>query len=359
MAKNSSACRSIDRSPWFQALLFPFLVLSFFSISGSQSSALAADPSQDWLAPASFPIATGPADQTSPAVEGDIVIYKEVQGTIRNLYGINLAGSAGAQLLTNDLSRLLRNLDIKSSRAIYQENGYWRFCSQDLAVEPWNQATANCVAANTGTDISATSDGRGVYYSGSSGLSGSGGIYFLDFRTGVHTTIDPNMYTSSPYVTDTGAIWTRSIGWQGRYSSNVIVSGSQYLSGPGCQMNTNRDIARVAGSSIIYNRWINPGDYDVVTYVGNPDSVDEAIRCAEADVAAGPGDQKNAEITTYHDDKGQAHDLIVWEDSRNGNFDIYMKDLATSQEVAISQEYDHPQHPATPLASHGRPFLFS
>jgi len=343
------------RMPWLRTLLFLLVVWGFFIFYGSQSFALASDPSQDWLVQDPSSIATGPTQQSIPAAEGDIVIYKS--GT--DLFGINIAGDAGPQLLANSLSTQLNNFDIKSKRAIYQINdGVRKFCSKDLAVEPWNQVAPNCVATTTGYNISANSDGMGVYYDGSYGISGSGGIYYVDFNAGTYSNFSSNIYTSHPYVTTLGPIWTKWQSWQGRYYSNVItLLGSVYMSGPGCEMNTNRDISRAAGGFIIYNRKIGTGDWDLVAYLGDPDSDDADIRCAESVVAGGAGDQRDAEVASYRDEQGQIHDLIVWEDSRNGNFDIYMKDLATSQEVAVCLDAGDQKEPAITLDSEGHPLI--
>lgn len=338
-----------------RTLLFLLFAWGMFILCGSQSFALAADPSQDWLVQDPSPIATGSTQQSIPAVEGDIVIYKAGN----DLFGINLAGDSGSQLLANNLSTHLSNLDIKSKRAIYQtSDGVRKFCSKDLSAEPWSsQPPLNCVAATTGYGISATNDGLGVYYNGSYGLSGSGGIFFVDFNTGTYSNIASSMYTSHPYVASTGPIWTEWQGWQGRYYSNVIMQGSTYLSGPGCEMNTSRDFARDAGGHIMYDRKVGTGDWDLVAYLGDPYSQNSTSRCAETVIAGGTGDQRDAEVASYRDENGQSHDLIVWEDSRNGNFDIYMKDLATSQEVAICQDAGDQINPAITLSADGRPFI--
>ncbi|MBI5871368.1 MAG: hypothetical protein HZB44_10530 [Actinobacteria bacterium] len=341
--------------PWTRALLFCLLIWGSFIVYSSQQYAMAADPSQDWLVQDASPIATGPAEQSIPAAEGDIVIYRS--GT--DLYGINLAGNAGSQLLANNLSDRLNNLDIKSKRAIYQKIDTGRkFCSQDLSVEPWSQAPLNCVTTTTGYNISANPDGMGVFYDGSYGSSGSGGIYYVDFNAGTYSNFSSYIYTSHPYVTALGPIWTKWQSWQGSYRSNVItLLGLVDKSGPGCEMNTNRDIARAGGGFIIYNRKIGTGDWDLVAYLGEPDSDDADIRCAEGVVAGGVGDQRDAEVASYSDAQGQVHDLIVWEDSRNGNFDIYMKDLATSREYPICLGAGDQKEPAITIDSEGQPFI--
>jgi len=76
---------SYTRSSQFRGLLFLVLSTCIFLIY-AQSPVFAADSSQDWLVPASFPIATGATTQAIPAVDGDT--YSRPGANSNDLYGL-------------------------------------------------------------------------------------------------------------------------------------------------------------------------------------------------------------------------------------------------------------------------------
>jgi hypothetical protein len=213
------------------------------------------------------------------------------------------------------------------------------------------------VAATTAYNISASDDGWDVYYDGSYGLSGSGGIYHMDFSTGTYSKINSYIYSQQPFVSNFGVIWTAWQSWQGRYYSDVIKLGQANLTGPGCGADTTRDYPRAVDSFVFYDRKIGDGDWDLVTYVGDPDAQDTDERCAETALAGCAGNQRDSEFVSFKDKNGQMHPLIVWEDSRTGNWDIYLKDLLTGQEVPVCKCDGDQINPDITLDSDGQPFI--
>jgi hypothetical protein len=101
----------------------------------------------------------------------------------------------------------------------------------------------------------------------------------------------------------------------------------------------------------------SPIDYDLYTYTGDPESENPDMKCAETPLVQAAGNQQDSEFVDYVDATGQHHTVLVWEDSRNGNWDIYLKDLFTHQEVPVCVEAGDQTNPDITLDSEGLPFI--
>ena len=190
--------------------------------------------------------------------------------------------------------------------------------------------------------------------------NGHPGIQIADFNLGNFSILDTDQFATDPFFSDAGVYYTLWAGWRGMFYSDVITMGpniDSYRTGPGCGMDTARHHARADGPRFFFQEKVGTSGWDIMTYNGIPTSDVASERCSESTMIGGPGDQEDAEFVDYHDENGNVHQLVVWQDNRNGNWDIYMEDMATGQVLPVCACPGDQEKPSITLDGNGKPFV--
>ncbi|MBK5225510.1 MAG: hypothetical protein JJD96_02930 [Thermoleophilia bacterium] len=350
------------------------VLLGLLAIWIAHVSQASAAPNDDWIFAEPFSIVTNAANQDKPTADGDIVAWRDYPNSslVPYLYGKNLSSGSEQQLSTYSLSKYMSYMDMKGGTLTYQtSSGSWLLCTRNLALDPANLTAApeNCIATSTAYGISISQSGNRVIFDGQEYTNG---IRVADFDTGQVGVLDTNTYgTNSPYANRDMGFWQSQMSFEGRYYEYVIMKrpldGSlpvNNVTGRGCADGPPTTIVRAhpraAGDMVVFARKNNSNgvitDYNIAIPTVAPDDDDRDLRCNDPLVVDEPYDQQNPEITEINVD-GVNHHLVVWEDNRNGNWDVYAKDLENNQEVPICVCPGDQRFPDVTVDSSGKPFI--
>lgn len=306
--------------------------------------------------PAAAAVSTDPNPQLTPAVSGDIVVWKESRNGNFDIYGYDLAKQQELAIVTDTSTQ--QSPAVSGNIVVWQDlrNGNWDIFSKNLVTGVETQVTTDlstqqnpAISGNivvwedfrdgdweiysknltTGVETRLTTDPGRQRYAEIDGnrvvwednRSGDWDIYMMDLGTSVTTQItsDPNPQ-NLPDISGSRIVWQdyRNGHWD-IYSYNVA---------SGTELRVTNDFdhqtgARISGQTVIWQDF-RGGNFDMYMY----------------DVASGAETQVTSDVASqlYGDIDGT---VIVWEDLRNGNQDIFLARLeAQIQRVAGSDRYD-------------------
>ncbi|MHB9112787.1 MAG: hypothetical protein ACYC4D_09235 [Thermoleophilia bacterium] len=324
-----------------------------------------------------IPVAQGPGDQVSPAVEGGTAVYNDLgRSTLgwvvrKDIFSGDSAdiGSAG----------VTAGPDIDSGAVAWQNRNN-QVCRRPLA-----GGVDKCVTINTASSLS-LSGTRAI-----TGHNSSSTIRLVDFGTGSSKILDSHNFSGYRYGPDIDgdrAVWVRLRGYAGRYYEPVLytldlqTNITEYMTRLGGGVNETgasrygRQHPTISGNRILYQQKENdidqdwdifeafsetfgvvvvsePGDQthpslsgNLVVYqdnrTGHPDEsgrwtgewniyMKDLASGVEQPVCTAPGDQKNPVI------KGN---MVVWQDNRGGDWDVYAAVLSpAAEDASLLEQY--------------------
>ncbi|MBI5871386.1 MAG: hypothetical protein HZB44_10620 [Actinobacteria bacterium] len=324
-----------------------------------------------------IPVAQGPGDQITPAVEDGTAVYNDlgrsVQGWIvkKEIFSGDSAEVGGAGVTAGP--------DIDSG-AIAWQNSNNQVCRRPLA-----GGDDKCVTVSAASSLS-LSGSRAI-----TSHNGSSTIRLVEFDTASSKILDSynfSGYRYGPDIDGDRTVWVRERGYAGRYYEPVLFTYeiptkiSEYVSRLGGGVNETgasrfgRQHPTISGNRILYQHMENdiardwdifeavsetfgvmvvdePGDQvnpslsgNLVVYqdnrTGHPDEsghwtgewniyLKDLATGMEQPVCTAPGDQKNPVI------KGN---MVVWQDNRDGDWDVYAAVLApASEDTSLLEQY--------------------
>lgn len=236
------------------------------------------------------------SDQREPAIWNDRVVYQD------NYYGdwdvylsdISDAGNPVSYFMTPDEQNYINN---QTNPAIHGNTVVWQ---DQLAADNWNIVAADITEPNNPS------------------------VYIVDDLT--YSQAAPAVYRSSVvYQDDTygdSDIWSADVWLKNAPQYQAVVSDDAGL---------NQTVPAVWGSIAIYEHETAGGDIDIY-------GRDMSIPDSEPFIFASSAGLQQAPDISGH--------LVVWQDNRNGNWDIYGYNLITQQEFQITASLADQTNPA-------------
>jgi len=277
-----------------------------------------------------IPVDTAPADQVNPRVEGTVTVYNDrgrsLQGWLvaKGLFDADPTPLAGPGVVAGP--------DIEGG-AIAWQNGNYQACRRLLAGDSQEQ----CMTFPTATDFS-LSGTRAVATVGS-GAS----VRLADFGTMSSKYIESSTTMGSRFgsvIEGDSVVWVRQRGNSAYYEPiiyyhNLATGVTQYMTKTGGGMNSNggskyaRQHPTISGGRVLYQQKLNEQNTTWDIFEAIPDTFGSAV-------VQKPGDQMNpslsGNIVVYQDNRtGQVDESGRWV----GDWNIYMMDLNTGIEQPV------------------------
>lgn len=310
--------------------LMPFVLVAFicwyFADFSGVSEAATALP----LAVREVEVSIAPGDQLSPDIESGTVVFldKSIAGADRLLI----------KNLTDGQEREFASAaGIWAGPAIDGGRVAWQTSDSQVCLRPLAGGLDRCIAAPPAAALALSGSTALIKDSGST-------IRLLDFNTMRSRMLDsydvPNM-RYDPDIDSSQAVWVKERGYAGKYYEPLIVSYdlttgvSTYLTklgggtGPEGGSKYLRRHPSISNGRVIYQQKINEHGQQWDIFATSPDTYG-------VPVVEEPGDQINPSFSG---------NLVVYQDNRGGYFDetgqwvgewnIYLKDLETNIEQPV------------------------
>lgn len=288
------------------------------------------------------PVASIEALQQTPDVDNGCVVWAEQFDGDWNIYGYDLFNVSVGFFVVDDLAGSNQIAPaIWNDRVVYQDDSYgdWDVYVSDISdanvpvpylltlTEQYflDNQTAVAIHGNTAVWQSyvIVDDGQGD-------IIEDWGIFAADIT-------DPNtpfVYLVDDYSANqqSPAVYRSRVVYQDDYygdwdilSADIWLKKSpQYYNVIADETGLNQENPAVWGDTVICQADTGEGDYDIVSVdMSNPEAHEITT------VAGGLSSQINPDISGH---------LVVWQDNRNGNWDIYGYNLITDQEFLITTE---------------------
>lgn len=312
-------------------MVLGLITVACWDLSDTGRAGVNGQPAVSWgWSVTEIPVAQGPGDQVSPAVEGGTAVYNDLgrsaQGWVvrKDIFSGDSAEIGGAGVKTGP--------DIDSGAVA------WQNTSNQVCRRPLAGGADKCVTVNAASSLS-LSGNRAI-----TGHNSSSTIRLVDFGTSSSKILDSHNSSGFRYGPDIDGdktVWVRERGYAGRYYEPVLftfdlqTSVSEYMTRLGGGVNGfgasrfGRQHPTVSGNRTLYQQKENAADQDWDIF----EAFGETFGFT---VVGEPGDQTNPSLSG---------NLIVYQDNRTGHPDgsgrwtgewnIYMKDLASGIEQPV------------------------
>ncbi len=309
--------------------LITLVFMDFSDVGRVGASEPPPDPPSGWNV-AETPVAVGPGDQIAPAVWETTVVYNDLNQSAsgwafrKELFEVDPEPVAGPVINAGPTI---------NDGAIAWQGGDNRVCRKALV-----DGLEKCVATAAATELSLSGE-RAVITVG----NGSS-VRLVDFRTLSSKYLDSSSTAGSrsgPVIEGDKAAWVRERGYAGLYyepiiyATDLVANTFGYVTKPGGGHNTggvskySRQNPTLSGGRIFYQQKINEAGNDWNICEATPDTFGDPL-------VAVTGDQVSPSASG---------DLIVYQDNRTGHFNeagnwvadwnIYLKDLSTGLEQPV------------------------
>ncbi|MDO8737256.1 MAG: hypothetical protein Q7K29_09295 [Thermoleophilia bacterium] len=277
-----------------------------------------------------IPVAQGPGDQVSPAVEGGTAVYNDLERSAagwvvsKDIFGEDAApiGSAG----------VIAGPDIDSGAVA------WQNLNNQVCRRPLAGGADKCVTVSAASSLSLSGNKAITSHNSSST------IRLVNFDTSSSKMLDSYNfpgYRYGPDIDGDKTVWIRERGYAGQYYEPVLFtfdiksSLTEYWTRLGGGVNATgasrfaRQHTSISGNRIMYQQKENASDQSWDIF----EAITETFGYT---VVGEPGDQTNPSLSgnlvVYQDNRsGHPDESGVW----TGEWNIYMKDLASGIEQPV------------------------
>jgi TolB protein len=264
-------------------------------------------------------ITTDPANQRSPAISGNRIVWKDKRNGNQDIYMYDLSTSTEKQITTNSSDQLYPV--ISGDHIVWEDkrNGNSEIYMYNLSTSTEKRITTN----STHQWYPDISGGRIVWQDK---RNGNWDIYMYDLSTSAEKQI-----TTYPTNQRTPAISGDRIVWQDKRNGNWDIYMYDLSTSTEKQITTDsayQTLPSISGNRIVWQDKRN-GNWDIYMY--------DFSTGTEKQVTTNTTDQTSPFIFENN---------IVWKDKRNGNLDIYLYDLSTNTEKQITSDSANQRNPA-------------
>lgn len=312
-------------------MVLGLMVVACWDLSDTRSAGANEGPATSWgWSVTEIPVARGSGDQVSPAVEGGTAVYNDLgrspHGWVvrKDIFDGDLSEIGGAGVIAGP--------DIDGGAVA------WQNTSNQVCRRPLAGGVDECVTVSAASSLS-LSGNRAII-----GYNSSSTIRLVDFGKASSRQLDSYNfagYRYSPDIDGDKTVWVRQRGYAGRYYEPVLytydlqTSISEYITRTGGGVNDtgasrfSRQHPTISGDRILYQQKENDSGQDWDIFEAIPETFGYAV-------VSEPGDQINPSLSG---------DLVVYQDNRTGHIDesgrwtgewnIYMKDLASGIEQPV------------------------
>ncbi|MEK6536159.1 MAG: hypothetical protein AABZ63_01590, partial [Actinomycetota bacterium] len=277
-----------------------------------------------------IPVATGPGDQITPAVDGGKAVYNDLNRSasgwvvLQDLFDGQPEAVAGAGVFAGP--------DI--------DGGYiaWQNANSQVCRRPVAGGTDQCLPVSKATTM-ALSGNRVI--TSHTGISTIRAVDFGSMSSKILDSYNLSGYRHGPDIDGDESVWVRERGYAGKYyepvlfAYNLKTGVSSYLTKTGGGVNSTgankyaRQHPTMSSGRVIYQQKLNESGASWDIYEAVPDTFGTAL-------VEQPGNQANPSMNG---------NLVVYQDNRTGHLDdtgrwtgewnIYLKDLSTGIEQPV------------------------
>ncbi len=278
-------------------------------------------------------LTTDPAAQTDPDMYGSRIVWHDIRNGNWDIYLCDLGGNCNTQVTTNASNQMYPA--IYGNRIVYQDdrNGDWDIYRYDLQAKIEIRVT-NSTANQQYPAIY----GNHVVYQDD--RNGNWDIYRYDLENNTETRITSSLMNHNPAIYGNRIVYTKTrveyskVYYSGIYMVDLSNGYESFIYGGTSSL---WDLApAMYGDRLVwvYQDFVSPAGY----YEKNIYYKDLANLAAGASrITTNTATQEAPDIYANR---------IVWQDNRNGNWDIYMYNLDTGMETQITNSTANQQNPA-------------
>jgi beta propeller repeat protein len=304
-----------------QRSIFAFLLSILILLCFGTPAALATED-----APYIFremPVAAGAGDQINPVLENSTVVFLDASGSVNVIKKININGEAAESLFTG----------VTAGPALDNGAVLWQNAAGDACLaSAQSGAEMRCMPLASAVDMSLSAEMGVTSHSDAV-------IRLLNFQTMRSRILDSSTSAGGrydPFVSGDTATWIKERGYAGKYYEPLVIS-YDLLTDTATYMTKMGGGGTADGQSIYERR--NPVITDSGIFYqqrlrqnGSWDIYRAVVDTFGAELVGAPGDQQNLSASGR---------FIVYEDNRgaggsSGTWDIYMKDLDTGIEMPVT-----------------------
>lgn len=270
------------------------------------------------------PVCTNPSEQKDPDISGDLVVWEDHRNGNADIYMKNI--KTGQEYAVCTESHIQTNPKISGNHVIWQDNRnplvaiYAKdivYTASGITLQNERKISKSVGGHSMDPEIS----GNRVVYDDN--RNGDWDIYMYDFSSNAETRITYNAFNQE-YASIDGNI----IAWIDKRNQGSTTNVDIYMK----DISTNLE-RRVTSNSGYYDHIKVSGQY---IFYYNSGAIDRY--------------NFNSGVTTRILKNAVQYDVygnkIVWTDYRNGNDDIYIKDMSTGQEIAVCTDSHTQKTPA-------------
>ncbi len=281
-------------------------------------------------------ITTNSANQINPAISGPLIVYEDYRNGDADIYMYNLTSQTETRITINNASQTAPEID--GNRIVWQDN---RNGNSDIYMYDLTNRTERRITTTASNENPAIS-GTLIVYQKWITINNvlRKAVYYYDLLAGTETQVSGEGNTNdNPAVSGTRIVWESSrtfelkSQWEVVYRDVSIPLSTWETSNPSNQQNPD-----IYGTFIVYqddrNYTINYMDLSVHhwsdIYLFNFDTQTETRLTSDTT------NQINPAVNGNH---------VVYQDDRNGNWDIYMTTVALA--VRVGATAPHAAAPTT------------
>jgi TolB protein len=264
-------------------------------------------------------ITTNSADQSSPSISGDRIVWKDKRNRNWDVYMYDLSTSKEKRITTNSANQLYPV--ISGDRIVWEDK---RNSNSDIYMYDLSTSTEKQITTNSAHQTAPSISGNRIIWQDY--RNGNWDIYFYDLLTSTEKQI-----TTDPAYQTLPSISGNRIVWQDKRNGNWDIYMYDLSTSTEKQITTNtadQTSPFIFGDNIVWKDKRN-GNWDIYMY--------DLSTNTEKQITTDSANQRNPTIS---------ENRIVWQDYRNGNWDIYMYDLSTNTEKQITTDSAYQSNPS-------------